>query len=62
MDPTVIDKTLAKRKGEDQKLLNSKKTNKNNFIITLKIIIFGKAAKRRVTLVVAPSYTSHNQE
>lgn len=31
-------------------------------IITLKITILGTAANNKVTLIIAPSYTSHNQE
>jgi hypothetical protein len=34
----------------------------NSFITTLKMIIFGTAANNNVTLITAPSYTSHNQE
>jgi hypothetical protein len=50
-----MDKTLAHKKMGDQTSLNSIKESKNNFIIILKIMIFGAEAKSKVTLTIEPS-------
>jgi hypothetical protein len=55
MEPKIMDKTLANKKKGDHISLKSMKTSKNNFAITLKIIILGVEANNKVTLVVAPS-------
>ena len=60
MDPMVIERTLASKKNGDHTRLKSIKTSKNIFIIILKMTIFGADANNRVTLMIAPSYTSHN--
>lgn len=60
-EPTAIDKTLVNKNKEVQKPPKSPKIRRNSLIKRLKIIIFGWAANRRVTQIIAPSYTSHNQ-
>jgi hypothetical protein len=55
MDPTAMEKTLARRKKGDQSRIKSKNAKKNNFTKMLKRSSLGTEANNNVTLKMEPS-------